>query len=118
MKILATKYTESYTTNYKGRARYRIRTAPIDLDTYSTQFEITPIKPYDLQDYYWAKKDSPGSTKILRNGKLIEYFEFPDYWECEDEYADFYEYSEDLTEWVMEYLTDKNAKLSPQIDHT
>lgn len=118
MKILATKYTESHTINYKGRARYVLRTTAADLDTYSTQFEITPIKPYDLQEYYWAKKDRLGSTKIIRNGKVVEYLEFPDYWECEDEYEDFYEYSKDQTEWVMEYLTNKNAELQPQIDRT
>ena len=106
---------ENFFTMFRGKQKYAVRTS-FEQDPDSFQFQVSEIHPYDMAEYAWAKKWSPASVSIYRDGKEISNFPVPEY--DEDIYSSPEEYENELLDITFVALQNANADVVPMIDRT
>ena len=106
-----TRYVTWYPFNNARKYR-KYDNEPKDPADY--QCSIAEIHPYDLQEYYWAKKDSPASAKIVRGSK-VEYTVPLPAW---DEYEYDYAYYDSIDDILVNEIRKANSRLEPHMDRT
>ena len=104
-------------------------------EVYYTELQVSPIKPYDMQEYAWAKYDEDGEEVIIiRNGKTLlkkRIAGLQSVYDCtgedlfdiaEEDYAEFENmYNEwfcEVIETIIIILEKENKKYSSRIDRT
>lgn len=110
----STTYTDRFKYQRNGQ-QFSIKIAYSE-DPDNLQFQISPIKPYDLQEYAWAMKDKPGVVDFYRDGHRIDTLVLPEWYE--DDYESTSEYVNEVIDRVCVQLNTINKEFSPRIDRT
>lgn len=106
-----------------------------ELELYYTGIQVSPIKPYDLQEYAWARYTEDDSrVEVYRNGKKLfskhiddlqsfcnmDAYELTDFGEDNfDEFESLYdEWFTGVIEQIIILLQKENSKYNSIIDRT
>ena len=117
-RLAYVKSSTSYTGHYVytwGNQKYSIYFKNAD-DPANFQCQVSEIHPYDMAEYAWARKDGPASASIIKNRKVINTIDVPEY--DEDNYEEDSEYLNDVIFDMCKALRDTNARVKPVIDRT
>jgi len=105
--------TQSFTITRSG-TKFRVSTTIYE-DPSQFMFEILEVHPYDEADYAWAKKVSPTSFNIYKDGRRISSLPVPDF---DDEiYEDVIEYYNECLDIAYLALIEANKDVKPQMSY-
>lgn len=116
--IRSSQYTSRYNKTVDGQ-KFSVYTIYEDHPE-NFQCQVSEIHPYDLAEYAWAKKDSPSSATVYKNGKKIGYIEVRDWDEYEENENNpsSEKYIKEITDYICKQLRSYNQNVKPQIDRT
>lgn len=122
MKRLITASRNPYTSRWNkvvDGQKFSVYTMNEDYPA-NFQCQITEIHPYDLAEYAWAKKDSPATATVYKNGKKLGYIEVRDWDEYEEneDNPSPEKYIKEITDYICKELRSYNRKVEPKIDRT
>ena len=111
------KYKHDYTDHeiYTwGKQKYSVYFKNAD-DLEHFQCQVSELHPYDDAKYTWAKKDSPASATLYRNGKAVKTIPVVEY--DPDNYEEDNEYIDDVIFSLCKALKEANKDVKPIMIH-
>ena len=110
----SSQYTD-YTSIQHGKQRFSVHYSFNGPYEGSFVAQISEIHPYDDADYVWAKINANGRIDYIKNGRVIDRAQLPDY--IEEDYEDVNEYYNEMIDMVAVDIMDMNRSIKPVMIH-